>query len=267
MFPLKKALFCASFFSISLLIFSCKSTDVDSADSYQDEEQVTNIAISKNTSSASSSSDPYSKEKIRGNRSFGERLFNVNKYTKVKTSNLTITNTLGSPKVKKSTFIYKPETDMGGILVHYDTSYYALYLAQRERNVLISAVKNYLADFENKNLDKKLKKSDRVYGQVNGYEEFGIVEQMMTNCSKPKIYFGYRFLKNHPYFCIYSAKALNLAVDQKDKGAVKYSVDQKYYFTKAQAQELAEFLSDENIDSLASPAEKATVEDDTVDEY
>ena len=30
---------------------------------------------------------------------------------------------------------------------------------------------------------------------------------------------------------------------------------------------ISEDISDENIDSLASPAEKTTVEDDTVDEY
>ncbi len=248
---MKKILFGTAFSALAAIcVLSCASNKV-SSDSYGDDDpaEMTKIsAPARNTGGASSDGgDPYSKEKIRGNRTFAERMFNLNKYEKVDTMTCSLRPTVGSLFSRKGSLIYKDGTDLAGFLMLYDTSTYALFLARNEREALVKAVARYMEDFENKKLSAKTKKSERVYGFVTGYEEFGIVAAMMTNYSKPKVYFGYKFINNSPYFCIYAVRAENLGVNTTQEGAVKQSVDQKYYFTKAQAQALADFVSEENI--------------------
>ena len=89
---------------------------------------------------------------------------------------------------------------------------------------------------------------------------------MMTSYSKPKVYFGYKFLGKSPYFCIFVLRSPNL---NEDLGSSRppQSVDQKYYFTKAQAEKLSDFLSDESIDALNTPFSEESAEPDTYDEY
>lgn len=252
----KTGAFFAGLMSLALLI-SCGSTKVDSTDidSYEDsaseECEATAIPLTTNKSKDSKAdSDPYSLKKIKGKekKGFMDQLIGTKKFEKYDQT----TVYLKKDKKRNCIFIHKPETELAGFLVRYDTSNYACYLSENERNILRKSVEQYLSDFDEKKLDKKKKKSERAYGQGMAYEEFGIAEAMMTGYSKPKIYFGYKFLGKSPYFCIFVVHSPNLNEDMGDK-KMPQSIDQKYYFTRAQIQKLLEFLEEENISHMAHP--------------
>ena len=260
------AFFAGSLLLASLLV-SCGSTnniDSEDSDAYGDELESTAIPLTpQKSTSKKEDSDPYSKSKIKGkgNEGFMEKLFDFKKFDKYDATNVF----LKKGKKRLCTFVHKPQTDLGGFLVRYDTSTYACFFAKSERNALIKAVNQYFDDFENKKLDKKMKKTDRIYGDVGAYEEFGIVESMMSSYSKPKVSFGYKFLGNSPYFCIFVHRSPNL---NEDLGANRppQSVDQKYYFTKAQIEKLADFLADDSIDALNIPVSIESSEPDDYEE-
>lgn len=249
----------SAFCALMITFASCSSTKVES-DSYETEEVTAISLTAKNTAQGG---DHYSNEKMTGkNRSFGERMLNLNKFQKYDAFSVYLKPLVGDIFLRKGSLIHREGTDVAGFVMYYDSSSYAVQFAQAERNALISAVKQYKDDFENKKLDRKKKKTAEIYGFVTGYEDFGVVEASMTNFCKPRVYFGYEFVKNNPYFCIFVKKATNLAVNQTQEGVVKESVDQKYYLTKAQATTLSEFLDDSNI----SKFQKETSVDPVVEE-
>lgn len=236
--------------TLAASFISCASSKQIAADAYDtDEEQVTQIAVKP--SQKKLDGDHYSEEKLSGsNRSFGQKLFNLNKYEKIDNFTLYAKPTLGGFGTRKGSLIYREGTDIAGFECYYDSCAYAVQFAQAERNALISAFERYKKDFDEKKLKRKDSKSRQAYGFVGGYEDFGNIEASMMYYCKPKVYFGYNFIDGNPYFCIYVKKAENLAVDQKKEGGFKETIDQSYYFTKAQATVLTEFLSDENISAL-----------------
>lgn len=211
--------------------------------------------------------DHYSAEKIRGgDKTFMEQLLGTEKFQEIDEVELNLRTMIGSVFSRTAALIYKQHTDMAGIYVLYDTSSYALYFAKEERNAFIRAVERYLEDFEEKKLDRNLRRSDRTYGNVGAYEEFGLAKRMLSNYAKPTAHFGYRFLNGNPYFCIYVASSPNLARTPGD-GKPEKAVDQHYYFTRAQAQALADFLSDESIDPLYKPPRGSAEAEADADKY
>lgn len=260
---------CVAFVFMAFSFFSCSSTKNQDSD-MESEPAGTPIAIKRPAASEAGEEskpyegspydkgDHYSDEKIKGGyKTLGEQILGTKKYEKYDEVTIYLSSTLGRVITRYGNFIYKPHTDMAGFIVRYDTSLYAFYLAKSERKALRFAVEQYLKDFDERNLDRNQKKPERVYGTVGGYEEFGLVEMQMKNRSKPKVHFGYKFIKKSPFFCIYVVRSDNITDDPDNQ--CKQSVDQKYYFTKAQAQALAEFLSDENIDAkYTAPKEKPT---------
>ena len=201
------------------------------------------------------SGDPYNQKKLNANRSFGDRLMNTNKFTKVEAFSVYLKPTIGKMFVRKGNLIYREGTDIGGFEVYYDSSAYALQFAQADRAIVIAAIDQYFSDFDEKRLDKKAKAANtkKVYGFSNGYEDFGIASGMMTNYCRPKIFYGYVFDNKSPYFTINVKKSQNLAfgADQTEEAMLKKNViEQTYYLTKAQASKLKAFLSDQNIGGM-----------------
>lgn len=240
----------AGIVACAIALCSCASSgnvvDEYGTDSFMAEEKI-------QEEPTSSSQENYSDAKIKGGKkSFTEQFFGTEKFEKMGEMDLTVKTTFGNPKVRDGYSIYKPHTDMAGFYVRYDTSSYAFFLAKFERNELIRAVDTYFEDFAAKRLDKKAKKSERAYGSVVAYEEFGLNTRMLTNRSKPTVYFGYRFIGKWPYFCIFVPKADNLSKDLGENHADTV-IEQCYYFTKAQARALADFLCDDSIDPLYKP--------------
>lgn len=247
-------------------------SESDSAKKSSDKKETKIKWNTKANKEAAMSGDPYNQKKMRGNRSFGERLLNTNKFTKMDPFSAYLKPTLGKLFLRKGSLIYREGTDIGGFVMYYDSSAYALQFAQSARRVLCSAVESYYKDFDEKRLDRngKASKTRGVYGFCEGYEDFGVVSGMMTNYSRPIVHFGYIFDKNTPYFTINVRRAKNLAVNEKtEEGSLKANtIEQTYYLTKAQAKKLSVFLSDENIGVLqmATTVEESVEDPDAYQE-
>ncbi len=229
------------------------------------EKKVTKIKWNtKANREAAMEGDPYNKKKMRGNRNFGERLLNVNKFTKMDPFSAYLKPTVGKLFVRKGHLIYREGTDVAGFVMYYDSSAYALQFSKAARTVVRDAIESYYKDFDEKRLDRNAKAKDTkaAYGFCEAYEDFGMVSGMMTYFSRPKVFCGYVFVKNTPYFTLNVRPAKNLAVNEKtEEGSLKVNViEQTYYLTKAQAKKLSVFLSDQNIDQLQAD----TTEEDIV---
>ena len=240
----------------------------------QKEKKVTKIKWNnKANREAAMAGDPYNAKKMIGNRTFGERLMNMNKFTKVEPFSAYLKPTLGNMFVRKGNLIYREGTDIAGFEMYYDSSAYALQFAKVDRGLVIEAINRYLDDFEEKRLDRnaKSRNTKKVYGVSDAYEDYGVISGMMTNYSRPKVFYGYVFEKKSPYFVINVQKAKNLAFgDSKSEEAVLKGdvIEQTYYLTKAQAKKLALFLSDQNIDAMqaSTTVDEVSEEKDAYDD-
>ena len=275
---MKKTLFAAAVLLALVSAAYCKPEDVpvdvydDGSSPVQQEKEdkktgngKTETKIKWNTKAnreAAMQGDPYNKKKMIGNRDFADRLLNINKYTKIEPFTVYLRPTVGKMFVRKANLIYREGTDVAGFEMYYDTSAYALQFATDARRVLREAVKSYFKDFDERRLDRSAsaRKTRSVYGFCEGYEDFGIVSGMMTNYCRPKVFFGYVFIKNTPYFTVNVQKSKNLAVEdsKSEEATLKAEViEQTYYMTKAQANKLMVFLTDENIGALQAASTMA----------
>lgn len=195
--------------------------------------------------------DPYDEKKMHPKDRTGiDKFLGTNRYDVLDEISIYIQPLVGKIKAKKGNFIYRRGTDVAGFRVYYDTSAYTVEMAQETRAACIAAIDKYCEDFENKKLDRKAKvdKTRRAYGSAPGYEEFGVAINMMNNKVKPTFHFGYAFVDKSPYFVIHVPKAKNLGIIGNSDGLPNAeSIVQNYYFTRAQAQKLKEFICEDNI--------------------
>lgn len=243
-------------------------------DSYGEVETPIRVDKEKANADKTVSDDPYGSEKLRAQneRSFGQKLFGLNRFQQIAPFSVFTKSPVGKLHLKKNaSLIHRAGTDIGGFYCYYDTSAYAVQFAQKDRAVLVSAVEQYLSDFENKKLNKNAKKKETecVYGTAEAYEEYGIALANLNHAARPKVCFGYEFIKGNPYFMIYAKKSIDLKhVKRSDEDSnANQTIAQRYYFTKAQAKTLATFLSDSNIESLRKETSYDEVSDDYHDEY
>ena len=261
-------------FSASLLLFALSYplraetiSGNDAGDRYEEYEEVVEKEKppKKAKRSKGNPDDPYDSEKMKGKgeRSGIERAFNLNKFQKIEPLSLYTKNTFGKVVQKKCHLIHRAGTDIGGFVCRYDTSSYALQFAKEARAALRAAVERYLRDFEEKALDKNAKKTFRAYGQCEAYEDFGVIEGIMYDWSRPRVELGYMFIKGNPYFCIRvpTHKNLNATTGNEYDKTRENVIEQRWYFTRAQAKHLAAFLSDANIDSLAEKEMPSDIEE------
>ncbi len=219
------------------------------SESSANEDSVTILKRSE-TKPKTQKSDPYSDEKIRGSKNFVQQLLNTEKYKKIENSSLFTKSFIGKMTQKQISLIHKPQTDLAGFLVRYDTSLYTFYMAEDDRKIFVDAVDKYLADFENESLEKKRgRKTESFYANALCFQEFGIVEAMMNNYSKPKVALGYSFSDGFPYFTltVKPSKNLNPNINSNE---VQQNIEQKYYFNVEQAKILQDFMRKENVNSL-----------------
>ncbi|MBR5966890.1 MAG: hypothetical protein IK015_12325 [Treponema sp.] len=205
--------------------------------------------------------DPYDDKKMHPtDRSGLEKFLGTNRYEVLDEAGIYIKPLVGKIKAKRGNFIYRRGTDVAGYRVYYDTTAYTVEMAKETRQICCDAIDRYMDDFANKRLDRKakLEKSRRVYGSAPGYQEFGVAISMMNYKAKPTFYFGYAFVDGSPYFVIHSAKAKNLTLEGKHVAETPNmeTIPQNYFFTRAQAQRLKEFICEENISLFHDEEEK-----------
>ena len=218
--------------------------------------------------------DPYDEKKMHpADRSGIDKFLGTNRYEVLDELSIYIKPIIGKLKAKKGNFIYRRGTDVAGYRIYYDTSAYTVEMAKETRAACVAAIDKYCDDFENKRLDRKAKieKTRRAYGSGPGYEEFGVAINMMNNKTKPVFHFGYTFVDNNPYFVIHVPKAKNIGIIGNSDGLPNAeSIVQNYYFTRAQAQKLKEFICEENIGLYHAQEEEKLKEfkaDSQTDEY
>lgn len=246
-------------------------TENDSYGEAADEASQEKAAKPKKKSVWDKKYDPYNEQKMHPtDRTTAQKFFGSNRFNVMDECYMFIKPIVGKIKVKKGHFIYRRGTDVAGFQIYYDTSAYAVQMSQETRAVCTEAINRYFSDFENKKLDKKMKasKTKVIYGSGPGFEEYGVVLALPNYYSKPKFSFGYEFVNGSPYFVIHVSKAENLGIKNKSSETNNESIVQNYYFTRAQATKLKEFISDENIALLdeSIKIEKA-IKESAADDY
>ena len=218
--------------------------------------------------------DPYDDKKMHPTERSGlEKFLGTNRYEVLDECAIYIRPIVGKIKAKKGNFIYRRGTDVAGFRIYYDTTAYTVEIAQETRQICCDAIDKYFDDFENKRLNRKGKadKTRVIYGKAPGYEEYGVAISMMNYKAKPTFYFGYDFVDGSPYFVIHVAKAKNLALEGKATDLPNLeTIVQNYYFTRAQAQKLKDFINEANISLFHQAEQKKLSElraDSENDEY
>jgi len=221
-------LFAASFGT--MLFAQDKETSTDSADAYEESYE-----------------DFKPKTSTKKKNGFLTFLFGEDEYVEYDVSKLYTRKAFGGIKLSDITLVFNKKTHKAGIKFHYQASFFVLTLDVKARVALQEAVTQYLKDFEQKALIKnKPTKTGYAYGKYDCDIKWGTTSVMMNAIAKTGIRYGYAFEKKSPYFKITIDNAKNQA---EDVGAMsdQKSIDMYLYMTKAQAQQLAELLSDKYV--------------------
>ena len=169
-------------------------------------------------------------------------------------------------KEKRATTVIRTDDYMAGWGSYFSLAYYYVQFDADARKRVISAIDSYFNDFEQKNLQRKGKKTDRAYGKVKYRIDWGSISTTTPNKGVGEGYLGYEFIKGSPYFVISNYAFANDNYDRIGESTSRESMALSYYFTKAQLKELKEFLSDENINKLIGEMNENFV-DNTADVY
>ena len=182
--------------------------------------------------------------------SFWKELFvGKQKYIEYDDVELQTNNVFQKQKERLSTMIYNPMTKKGGVSTYFQTMYFNFLFSESDRELIIKAVDSYLSDFENKRLIHNNNKSTKMYGKGKCYAEFGTVKMMMGHEANTTFLTGYRFEKKSPYFVISVQGAKDEAPNQPEY-TVKEFPTVTMYFTRAQAKDFVEKLSQDQLDVL-----------------
>lgn len=140
------------------------------------------------------------------------------------------------------TFI--PRTNEVYLQFSHETLVNRQFWDRNNREKLISAVTQYLKDFDERRLNRNARNSDRAYGVLSGKLEWGQFAFAITMNSRsfPQIHVGYQFVGNTPYFTITQRDA-----EDTLNGDSRRSLRMTLFFTRAQAAELASFFDQDFI--------------------
>ena len=182
--------------------------------------------------------------------SFWKDLFmGTNKYVEYDDVVLQTGTVFQQQKERDSTMIYNPKTQEAGVATYYQTMYFNFVFSQAEREQIIRAVSLYLDDFTNKRLIRNNNKSTKMYGTGKCFADFGTTKIMMNHEAKTTYKVGYRFEKKAPYFVISVQGAKDQSENQSEY-QVKDFPTVTMYFTRAQAKDFAQKLSQDQLDVL-----------------
>ncbi|MCR4579350.1 MAG: hypothetical protein K5681_03285 [Treponema sp.] len=247
----------------TLLIFpfltSCQTTknneNTISADSYSESEDTEKEEIElpeivrpadEEISMTAEESIKSAKKKTNAFQDFFT-LGNKNELMICDTSSVFTTGISGKPVQKEAIIALNTEDGTAGFGSPYLAAYYIVQFDENGRKKLAKAVENYLSDFENKRLQRKGKNLYKQYGSVNAKLHWGALKSSTPNNGKGPVYFGYGFENQSPYFTISAFPVKNDYYDVAGESTTRESMNLKYYFTKAQAKELVNMLSDEKL--------------------
>lgn len=125
----------------------------------------------------------------------------------------------------------------------------SLYLSERTRVLLISAISKYMSDFENRVLERK-RGTDKVYGISETTVEWYIFSSFtQTSRALPKMKIGYEFVDQAPYFTLTFPESDNVYYSDAGPNRIKKSTYIQIFFTRSQLAEFGEMLIQEYLES------------------
>lgn len=190
---------------------------------------------------------------------------NNEKYLRYDTTSL-FTQEITGLKEKRAQTLIRLDEDLAGFGSYYMAAYYIVQFDEDARQKLAKAVENYLSDFENKRLQRKGKHTERTYGKISYRLDWGATSTITPNNGVGEGYLGYEFVKNSPYFVISNYPFENKYYERAGDATERESMTLRYFFTKAQARQLVELLSEEKINSQLSES-NISREPTEIDEY
>lgn len=248
---IKVALFCL----IGSVVFvSCNSTkNSTSADGYDSDGTTAEAPGTSNN-------------KKSDGKSFLD-VFKSDKFEIVDNCNIHTETTFGGLKNQDAVVTVFPKTSMAGFGSPYLLAYYYLSFDDLGRKKFRDSVDKYLADFENKALDRKGSKTHKAYGSSKVRLDWGTIQSTVPNWGIGTANFGYKFKDNSPYFTITIYSVHNEKFDPSLNSYPEESLQLNYYMTKAQASALAAFMKDDYVNSKLAENTKIQTVEKIADEY
>lgn len=245
-FIMKKIKFALTTILLTVSLASCASTKAEAtpADTYDNDVTEIKSDYVKKDSKTASTKKP---KKDASDMLHDLVTFTNNeKYLRFDTTSF-FTQELTGLKEKKAQTLIRLDEDMAGFGSYYMAAYYIVQFDDEARQKLARAVESYLSDFENKRLQRKGKNTDRSYGKIAYRLDWGTASNITPNNGTGEGYLGYEFVKNSPYFVLSNYPFENKYYEKAGDATFRESMTLRYYFTKAQARQLVELLSDENL--------------------
>ena len=246
---MKKITFALSTVLMTAFLCSCASNKTPStpADTYDDEPVRINAPSKDSTDVSVKESKPKKKQKDASDMLHDLVTFtNSEKFYRFDTTSV-FTQEISGLKEKTAQTVIRMDEDYAGFGSYYMAAYYIIQFDESARKKLANAVEAYLSDFENKRLQRKGKHTDRTYGRISYRLDWGTTSSITPNNGEGEGYLGYEFVKDRPYFVIYNYPFENKYYERAGDATFRESMTLRYYFTKAQARQLVELLSEENL--------------------
>jgi hypothetical protein len=172
---------------------------------------------------------------------------------------------VGDIKKEKITVSYFPNEDAVCLEFKLEfTTFYQIW-TKEGRETFIRALENYKTDYENKSLGKGSQKTRRQYGTVNGYLIWQMLSFTAPAGEAAVIDLGYFFKQKLPYFTINQREVT--FKDPSNSDVSKKSQRIPIYFTRAQADRLAELFNQDYLRGLAAGNIPDEVPEIDVDDY
>ncbi|MBP3708816.1 MAG: hypothetical protein J6I73_00185 [Treponema sp.] len=257
---------CAALSCVAVLASSCKSSSVTQTvgDAYGDEQQM-QTAVKVPAANRDAPRNVQVQQKGNALTRFftgGQKDIELDQCT------LSQKTVGGKLKLEDAIIIYNIETGLVGFSADYQVGTYHVLFNEATRRVFRAAVTSYLSDFENKTLIRNTKKTYKIYGECPTTIHWSTFTKQLVNHANSKVQFGYEFRNGSPFFSISVLEAENIA-RKNSRSTIETNVPLHFYFTKAQARELADLLSEEKIDAALVPYMNVMEPDGTpkADEY
>jgi hypothetical protein len=145
---------------------------------------------------------------------------------------------------------YFPESDIA--CIQFKVGYITVYQfwSQKNRYEFIESLKKYKEDYESRNIINNFRKTRAMYSRVLGYCVWQNTQLMEPGgrYSYPDIDLGYCFKEKLPFFTITQRDAFNES--RETKGTHPKSPVIMIYFTRAEADALAQLFAQDYLDNL-----------------
>ena len=146
---------------------------------------------------------------------------------------------------------YFPYDDAVCLRYRSDFYNYLQFWSGPGREAFLKAFAQYNEDYAMRSLAMKNKKSKKTYGTIEGYLTWQMFSLTRRADANMDVELGYAFKENAPYYAV--TQKLTTYVDKISRDNDANSQEITMYFTRAQAQELADFFDPDFLRGLIPP--------------